>query len=919
MTTQDVKIKIEHQINISNKAIERHIDDIDFSDRGCVSQDILQDLRTFIQTIMLRLYAEDHNITYDFGSEYDKIGDATKAIKGKIHFLGKFYDYIQTVASHYTLEPESSERVMLKYMEYLIKTKKLVADRLNISLLNNLEKFPVNIDKNLKKYYKEIANSIVQNKNFNDEGSSDRYYIHKIKPFFINLKTYYEITFTPTNNQYNKSDRMIAFTELDISEYYATKLWIVSDHISILNRQLPILIIKKWEVSIRPIEIENLGTILGMNLRSAANSSEGRGLMQYLQDTDTNLVDLVSSSKSYYNNAQKIILNKYNAKTRNIFNSLDRCRNIILNNNQGANVLKYLLLHLNNKIMKLQIDTRHNGNEFLSNLFLKNGCIPFDQMPFDSSLIGHNPKLGDLFECIDSKERKHELLARFIRQNTEKNNILYTPENNLNDFANFKQLIREFNSNLYESHKPDRELRMFKRHIYIYKDQESIINTLTGIKKLTKSGVVNYTNFVNDWLDSPLVTVDDDSKRNALKNIFKNSHIALIYGAAGTGKTTLINHISSLFKDTSRLYLAQTNPAVDNMKRRVVNINSETTFSTITKFLKKKNNRTSYDILFIDECSTISNADIENILNKSDIKMAVLVGDTYQIESIRFGNWFSLAKQFFPNSVVDLSTSFRSSNKDLTKFWDKVRLNANDIQEVDARCNYSEDLNQTIFEKSDLDKDEIVLCLNYDGLYGINNINSLLQENNPNKAVKCGLKSYKVNDPILFNDSEYFGPSIYNNLKGWIRKIKENGNKVQFDIEIDKSLTELDSVDSCFELVSNERISNSIIRFSIDTSKLLSTDDNLNDESVPFQIAYAVSIHKSQGLEYNSVKIVITDEVEEQITHSIFYTAITRAKKILKIYWSPEVEQKIIKQLQPRENKQDYYLLKNIFPENTEE
>jgi len=919
MTTQDVKIKIEHQINISNKAIERHIDDIDFSDRGCVSQDILQDLRTFIQTIMLRLYAEDHDITYDFGSEYDKIGDATKAIKGKIHFLGKFYDYIQTVASHYTLEPESSERVMLKYMEYLIKTKKLVADRLNISLLNNLEKFPVNIDKNLKKYYKEIANSIVQNKNFNDEGSSDRYYIHKIKPFFINLKTYYEITFTPTNNQYNKSDRMIAFTELDISEYYATKLWIVSDHISILNRQLPILIIKKWEVSIRPIEIENLGTILGMNLRSAANSSEGRGLMQYLQDTDTNLVDLVSSSKSYYNNAQKIILNKYNAKTRNIFNSLDRCRNIILNNNQGANVLKYLLLHLNNKIMKLQIDTRHNGNEFLSNLFLKNGCIPFDQMPFDSSLIGHNPKLGDLFECIDSKERKHELLARFIRQNTEKNNILYTPENNLNDFANFKQLIREFNSNLYESHKPDRELRMFKRHIYIYKDQESIINTLTGIKKLTKSGVVNYTNFVNDWLDSPLVTVDDDSKRNALKNIFKNSHIALIYGAAGTGKTTLINHISSLFKDTSRLYLAQTNPAVDNMKRRVVNINSETTFSTITKFLKKKNNRTSYDILFIDECSTISNADIENILNKSDIKMAVLVGDTYQIESIRFGNWFSLAKQFFPNSVVDLSTSFRSSNKDLTKFWDKVRLNANDIQEVDARCNYSEDLNQTIFEKSDLDKDEIVLCLNYDGLYGINNINSLLQENNPNKAVKCGLKSYKVNDPILFNDSEYFGPSIYNNLKGWIRKIKENGNKVQFDIEIDKSLTELDSVDSCFELVSNERISNSIIRFSIDTSKLLSTDDNLNDESVPFQIAYAVSIHKSQGLEYNSVKIVITDEVEEQITHSIFYTAITRAKKILKIYWSPEVEQKIIKQLQPRENKQDYYLLKNIFPENTEE
>ena len=48
---------------------------------------------------------------------------------------------------------------------------------------------------------------------------------------------------------------------------------------------------------------------------------------------------------------------------------------------------------------------------------------------------------------------------------------------------------------------------------------------------------------------------------------------------------------------------------------------------------------------------------------------------------------------------------------------------------------------------------------------------------------------------------------------------------------------------------------------------------------VPFQVAYAVSIHKAQGLEYKSVKIVITNDVEELITHNIFYTAITRAKE----------------------------------------
>ena len=59
-------------------------------------------------------------------------------------------------------------------------------------------------------------------------------------------------------------------------------------------------------------------------------------------------------------------------------------------------------------------------------------------------------------------------------------------------------------------------------------------------------------------------------------------------------------------------------------------------------------------------------------------------------------------------------------------------------------------------------------------------------------------------------------------------------------------------------------------------------------------LAYAVSIHKAQGLEYKSVKIVIPSNNAEKITHSIFYTAITRAKEKLKIYWSAETMKKVI-------------------------
>lgn len=105
--------------------------------------------------------------------------------------------------------------------------------------------------------------------------------------------------------------------------------------------------------------------------------------------------------------------------------------------------------------------------------------------------------------------------------------------------------------------------------------------------------------------------------------------------------------------------------------------------------------------------------------------------------------------------------------------------------------------------------------------------------------------------------------------------------------------------------------------------KLKSADED-GDEStsftvVPFQIAYAVSIHKAQGLEYDSVKIVITDEVEELVTHNIFYTAITRARKKLKIYWTPEVEEKVITRIKPRDISKDVEILKNYLTDKQQD
>ena len=80
--------------------------------------------------------------------------------------------------------------------------------------------------------------------------------------------------------------------------------------------------------------------------------------------------------------------------------------------------------------------------------------------------------------------------------------------------------------------------------------------------------------------------------------------------------------------------------------------------------------------------------------------------------------------------------------------------------------------------------------------------------------------------------------------------------------------------------------------------------------------AYALSIHKAQGLEYDSVKIIIADECDNLITHDIFYTAITRARNSLKIFWSPEVCNKILSNFKTHNIGKDICLLKQYLPKD---
>lgn len=885
--------------------ISSNIDVFYDNDVGLLAQNIINDLRHLVEAVISKIYLKDKKLPdmyVDFKKTIEPGLEYIKSIP-KYKFLRDFHKQLKISVSHYSRDKDNSERLLYKYLENLYKIRSFLEEEYELSVLDNLEKINLERDKDLKEYYRLIAEKIdkvLDGGKLND--LNERYYIWKKKPFFVNKKIYYEITVVEANDKFNKFDRFVFYTKIDINPYYAIKVEMSNDNIIYEDLNIPIFIVTDYEVAIRPCEIKNFAAILNQKINMAANYSDYKVLMRYLKETNYSLVDIINFEPSIFNDFIKMIENE--ARSKSIIDMLIKSREIIINDFVGKNILKFLLLNLNNKNIRKQ-SRDYRGmvapNEKISDLRLKNGCLPFEEMPYCSSPLDTNVRLWNLLEIIETKGREHEFLARFITQKAEKEKQIFTDISELKDFQNINELIEKYNNNLHISHK-NREIDVYKgKKIYIKSYDINISYVIEKIVELTKIGVKGYTPSVKSWLDNTGYVIDCKDKLDGFVRGFNDSRVFVIYGAAGTGKTKLLEHFTRLFYEGDKIFLSYTHASLENLKRRMPRENTH--FYTVQQYLSRiKKTPLISNILFIDECSTISNEHMKKILENANFDALILSGDPYQIESITFGNWFELLKSFIPKeSYVTLTTPHRTNKAELIKLWDKVREFSPNIHEYLTEGNYSSPINKEILEKKH--DNEIILCLNYDGLYGINNVNKLLQQKNPNPAVRIGVNEYKVGDPILFNEnSTKYEPLLYNNAKGTIRKIFKENNRIKFHIELDKAINEM-SLTQDLKLVDLSSNNKSIIELTLD-EKLSSDYDNA-ESNIPFNISYAVSIHKSQGLEYDSVKIIIVDEVEEMITHNIFYTAITRTKDILKIFWSPKTQNKIISEFQQKKQNAD--------------
>lgn len=853
-----------------------------------VADYVIQFLRTYLETIAARIYAyENPDKPTPIRGKDKWYTQYIKALKetNEYGYIWMFHHSLQIVTSHYVPAEDGAVRFMAGHINLLYQLRNHMREMFGLNLMENLEDYPQERNEELNPYYRKIYNSLREIQvEESAEHTKDRYYIMRKKYRFVDGRGFFEYTLAYAQEEITKFDRFVVYSFSDIPDNYSIQCDFAHTSVDFNGIDIDIKCLVAWTVSIRPCELEKIAAIAGYEVTVRSYNTFYRAMMKFLSKKGMNLLDILLADENDYDIYSEQVQIGQTSKFAEVFNKL---RDIIINDKSGCNIIRYLISFLRNDVIRDQLADCPNNR--LSYLYLKNEAIPFDEMPYASSLYKHNVTTSRLHRCLDIDDCEHQYLSAIVNSEAYDSNTLYVAidEKSLDYYLYEKDI---FNKSLYKSEKQQlRRIESFFNYLYV-KNYFELTKAIIGkLQQYTSEGVRDYLQTINGKKEV-IERIDDNEKKKIVSNIFKHSRLGMIYGAAGTGKTKVAEHIAKIFDDKNILLLANTNAAKNNLQDRINNAFCDC--YTVHDYIKNKNSNKIYDLVIVDECSTVCNEDILQLFEKCNSEAYLLLGDIHQIEAIKFGNWFNFARYFIEkNSVYELSIPYRAKNNNtLLDMWSYVRHYDENMFERLQANGYISTLDESIFEKTE---DEIILCLGYDGLYGVNNINRYMQKVNPSNPVEWGNWVYKVGDKVLFNDNKRFGSVLYNNLKGTIVTIDRKDEEIVFQIQIDKKISDRDIFYTDLKLHDCACEGKSIVEFSVKKRIEKDSDTDYSEQVVPFQIAYAVSIHKAQGLEYKSVKVVITEDVDEQISHNIFYTAITRTTDKLKIYLSKETQKKL--------------------------
>jgi exodeoxyribonuclease V alpha subunit len=373
------------------------------------------------------------------------------------------------------------------------------------------------------------------------------------------------------------------------------------------------------------------------------------------------------------------------------------------------------------------------------------------------------------------------------------------------------------------------------------------------------------------WVQDRLAIHLADRQKDAIRCAL-TCKVMVLTGGPGTGKTTIINAILKILSSVQArvLLAAPTGRAAKRM--------SETTgrpACTIHRLLKFNPVRGEFemnhekplecDVLIVDEASMIDTVLMHHLLKAVPaVSGLILVGDVNQLPSVGPGNILNdiIASGAVP--VAALTEIFRQARES------RIIVNAHRINQgkMPAFDNASPKNDFYFIEKESpeavldiiltLVKERIprrfgfdpvndiqVLSPMHKGLVGAGNLNTTLQEalNPGGSGIVRGLRTYKVNDKVM--------------------QIKNNYNKDVFNGDIGRItrlLPEDQEVTVSFE-------GREVVYDYADLDELV--------------LAYAVSVHKSQGSEYPAVVMPILIQHYMLLQRNLIYTGITRGRELV--------------------------------------
>ena len=371
------------------------------------------------------------------------------------------------------------------------------------------------------------------------------------------------------------------------------------------------------------------------------------------------------------------------------------------------------------------------------------------------------------------------------------------------------------------------------------------------------------------------ISYNEEQRRAILDSIRKN--FLIITGGPGTGKTTIMKGIIELYKEVHKLSyekLAERVQLLAPTGRAAKRMSDATLMpaSTIHRFLKwqKETNKfqvneyhkSKAEVVILDESSMVDTLLMASLLRGISANCKVImVGDSYQLPSVGPGQVLHDLISSSKLPVVELKELYRQGKDSniLTLAYD-VRKG----EVVDDVFNKEEDL--TFIECSD---DDVI-----SNLMDVSSTFKDLSYKNfqilaPMYKTKCGIDMINQRLQVIFNPKDKNKKEL---VVGDV--IFREGDKV---IELtnmpDENIYNGD-IGIISQIVTQPAKK---ITIDFDGNEVTFTAANFNK----FRLAYAISIHKAQGSEFDVVVMPIVQGYRKMLYRKLVYTGITRSKKML--------------------------------------